>query len=103
MVKHNKTEMAWDMDPTLIVYVTDRLDLTKIQIPDGVEIEEIADLRARFETALRTGNEPTKSRAQRLLERLDNDVERVKLEASEYNSQVKQIHKFVQHVRTRAK
>ncbi|MAG92286.1 MAG: hypothetical protein CMJ48_00830 [Planctomycetaceae bacterium] len=99
MAKHAKTESTSDMDPTLTVYVSDRLDLEAIQFPSELKITDLNDLRTRYEAAQRTGNERTKKDAQRLLQALDTDSIRDEIGRQKYDARLRQIHTLVERVR----
>mgnify|MGYP007073179832 FL=1 len=60
-----------DLHPTLTIYVTDRIDLDALRIPEGVTLRQVTDLRERYEAALDDGTEDEKKYAQQALERLD--------------------------------
>ncbi len=88
-------QLVRDLDPTFVIYVSDRIDLVKMVIPAGVRILQIEDLRARYTRALQIGNDPTKIEAEAHLKALENDPVLKSIGNEEYEMRLGQIEEFV--------
>ena len=95
-IDHFQLEKVEDVHPTLTVYVTDRIDLDALEIPEGVTLVQTADLRSRYEDALESGTENERKAAQRLLDRLDEQVDRKGEDARVYKRRLAEIAAFVE-------
>jgi hypothetical protein len=95
MIQHDGLFSVWDVDPTLTIYVTDRLDLDAVDIPPAIPIMQLDDLSRRYFQASRTGNERAKIRAAHALESLEKDAQREGEARRDYKTQLKRIEDYV--------
>lgn len=61
----------WSKHPTLIVYIGDRITLSKIQIPEGLKVIEIRDLKKRYHQGLLSSDKTVRGWGAGRLARLD--------------------------------
>lgn len=94
-IQHEQLEAIYDMDPTLTVYVTERIDLNALQIPERIKVVQHADLRERYEDAYAFGDYRVRERAKRALERFDTETPQEGTAAEEFQSGLEAIQKFV--------
>ena len=52
LIKLDQGDKVWSKSPTITVCVGDGIDLTKIEIPNGVSVVDVADLSRRYRQAL---------------------------------------------------
>lgn len=64
-------DLIASMDPTLTVYVTERIDMSQLQVPGGIQLIRAADRRERCAKGILSDNERMRADAQRELNRLD--------------------------------
>jgi len=97
-IEHRKLQLVRDLDPTLVVYVSDKLNLDSVVIPAGVEVQQISDLRSRYVRAQQIGDDRVKSEAAAFLKTLDEDPVLESLGKDEYRELEKRIEAFVQRM-----
>ena len=75
---HHKREQVESLEPTLTVFVTNQIDLEKLDNPaiEKIEVLQLDDLRKRYEAALKSDAEQVKKGAARLLGELERDAKR---------------------------
>lgn len=78
-------------DPTLTIYVTNRIDLESLQIPEGITVLETAGLRERYASSVLDGSE----RARREIDILDAAAPNEGDAAAEFRSRLAAIQEFV--------
>jgi hypothetical protein len=101
VVEHRKMQAVWDMDPVLTIYVSDRLSLDSIKFPEGIEVQQLADLRKRFSDAKDSGNSHTQEQATSLLKQIDEDPVREKIGDSAYQALITEITTHIQTIKSR--
>ena len=101
-IQQEQLEAIYDLDPTLTVYVTERIDLNALQIPERIKVVQHADLRERYEDAYDFGDYRVRKQAKQVLERFDAQTPQDGAAAEEFNSRLEAIQKFVR-VRQAAK
>lgn len=84
------------MDPTLVVYVSNRIQLDDVVLPPGVTATQLRDLRQRYNQALTSGTEQAQRAAKRLLEGLDQNAGESPAGRNQYQQRISQIAKFVE-------
>lgn len=94
-------EAIFDMDPTLTVYVTERIDLNALRIPERIKVVQHADLRKRYEDTYASGDK-RRGRGKRELDELDAKTPKEGTAADEFQSRLTEIQEFVRR-RTAAK
>jgi len=67
-----KGSNIWDKHPTLRVFVGGKIDLKKLQIPEGVTVIELADLRQRYLKGLESDDRQVRGDAAYLLAQVDS-------------------------------
>jgi len=88
-----------EMEPTLWVYVSDRIPVSAIQVPRDVTLMQAADVRFRYENKILNGNDRARKYFSALLSSLDAKVPNSGTSAEEYQTRLAAIDKFVQRHR----
>jgi len=99
MLQKEKLDALPGFHPTFTVFVTERVDLSKLKIPRGVKLFELEDLRRQYIQAQTDDNERLRAEAGRRLELLDADAQRPENEAEEFQARVAAIREFVERQR----
>lgn len=94
--KRNGETPVEDECPTLTVYFSDKIKLQDLEIPGELIVDQVEDLRARYQLARKTGNAHAKAAAARALWRLDVDADRQGEEADEYAKTIREIRAWVE-------
>ena len=94
-IERFQLENVQDVHPTLTVYVTDRIDLAVLHVPESVTLLQSGDLRTRCENALQNGTEQEQKYAQQFLDRLDSQSGATEGETQTYLTQIRAIQEFV--------
>jgi hypothetical protein len=72
MDREEKSELVWPTQPRLTIHVDgEKIKLNEIRFPEGLEIHSIADVRASYEQAIKSGSETTAGSAIHQLGELD--------------------------------
>ncbi|MBS0202612.1 MAG: hypothetical protein JSS49_06900 [Planctomycetes bacterium] len=90
----NRLQLVNDLDPVLTVYISDKLKLDSVVVPQEIQIRQLSDLRSRYLDAQK--DETAKPGADRLLEALDEDPILKQLGAKDYEARIQQIASFVE-------
>jgi hypothetical protein len=93
-------ESVFEIQPTLRVYISDRIPLGELDIPAGIKLQQRSDLRQRYEDAVADGNDRAREFAARALEQLDTATPKAEADAAEYNARLKAIGEFVRERQT---
>ena len=91
----DKTELVDETEPIMVVYVSDKLKLDSIVIPQEIEVLQISDLHSRYKYASSFGNDKTRARAVELDHLLDNDPLLKDQGHDKYQARLNQIEAFV--------
>lgn len=94
-IQHEQLETIYDLDPTLTVYVTERMDLNALQIPDRIKVVQHADLRERYEEAYAFGDYRVRKQVKQVLARFDAETPQKGAAADEFQSRLEPIQRFV--------
>jgi len=100
-IKEWNMEAVKDLDPVLVVYVSDNIDLDSVIFPAGVQVQQLSDLRARYVRAQQTGSDYTQRAAVRYLKALDQDPALKRLGKNKYEASISQIDAFIQRLATK--
>lgn len=98
MIEKQNLQSVRDVDPTLVIYVNDRLKLESVVMPESMQIKQLRDLRSRYLNAQKNGNERTQQEATQSLKKLDEDPVRESLGQTKYDSQLQRIDEFVKRL-----
>jgi hypothetical protein len=97
-IEQHKMQLVRDLDPTLVVYVSDKLQLDSLVIPPGIQVRHIDNLRSRYLKAQQVGNERTKSEAETYLKALDEDPVLKSLGKEKYQARIQRISEFIRQL-----
>ena len=67
------TSAVWDVYPTITIFIGGNIELEKLQIPKGITVLELADLRARFRRGLESHRKDDRGYAAYYLAKVDAD------------------------------
>lgn len=95
-VEQEGISLVRNLDPTLVVYVSDKLDLDSVKLPPGVQIQQIRDLRLRYIKAQRSDIERVRSEAAAHLTSLTGDSVLKSLGEAKYTAQLRRIAGFIE-------
>lgn len=102
-IEMEKLEPVRDLDPVLMIYVSNKIDLDEIVIPKDVKVLQLSDLRTRYETAKKDGSKKVKSEADRYLKAVNEDPVLKSLGKAKYEVQLKRIETFVRKLPKRSR
>lgn len=94
-ILHRKTESVQNLDPTLEIYVSDRIQLKSIVFPKNVNVKQISDLRSRYRDAQTSNSSSARRVAQQYLKALDEDPVLKSLGNTEYQKRLQKISQFI--------
>jgi len=95
-VEQEGIDLVRDLDPTLVVYVSDKLDLDSVVLPPGVQVQQVGDLRERYVKAQKSDNKRVQSEATSHLTSLNRDPVLEALGKEKYQAQLRRIGAFVE-------
>jgi len=100
-VEQEGISLVRNLDPTLTVYVSDKLDLNSVKLPSGVQLQQIHDLRSRYTKAQMSDIERVRSEATAHLKSLTLDPVIESLGKEKYHAQLRRIAGFVERTSKR--
>jgi hypothetical protein len=71
MSKLDQGEKVWNTSPMVTIYISERIPLEKLKIPDGVSVIELSDLKSRYREALTSREQDVRGWGSCELARLD--------------------------------
>lgn len=94
-VQQNDMKLVRDLEPTLVVYISEKLDINSVHIPVNVQLQQVADLRSRYVRAVQVGTDATKAEAAMHLKAIDDDPVKSDVGTADYNVQSARITAFI--------
>lgn len=85
------------LQPTMTVYVSDRIELSSLKIPNNVTLLQLHDLENRFQKGLEDDDQEVKTTAQRLLDQLNKEFQR---QGEEYKKMEKELSEIEEIIKT---
>ena len=98
-MKSRKLQSIRELDPVLVVYVSDRIELAKLNVPVNLELQELVDLRKRYQLAIESDTKRLKTEAKQLLSSLEDDNIKNQIGPDEYQRQLDRISELVKRHR----
>ena len=95
-VEQEDISLVRNLDPTLTVYVSDKLDLNSVKLPPGVQIHQVHDLRSRYTNAQKSDIARVRSEAAAHLKSLNLDPLIESIGKEKYQARLRWIAAFVE-------
>lgn len=97
-IELEKVQLVNDLDPVLTVYVSDKIKLNSVVMPQSIQLRQLSDLRSRYVAAQKDESHGVKSEAERLLKSLADDPVLKELGKTDYDARILQIKSFVERL-----
>lgn len=97
-IELEKVQLVNDLDPVLTVYVSDKIKLDSVVVPQPIQVRQLSDLRSRYAAAQKDESSGVKSEAERQLKSLDDDPVLKELGKTDYDTRIQQIKSFVEQL-----
>jgi hypothetical protein len=94
-ISRNGDTPVEDECPTLTIYVSENIKLPELIVPGNLVVDQLKDLKARYEKAKQTGNGHAKDAATRAIQALEADAARQGEEGKRYSAQLQGIDEWV--------
>ncbi|TWT63829.1 hypothetical protein Pan54_45880 [Rubinisphaera italica] len=95
MIKHQHIEPAWDLAPTLTIYLSERIELSEIEIPENLKLLQLNDRREKYRQASRTEDAVLKKAVLYKWAELERSIHRDPEAAAEFVEQLHEIDLFI--------
>ncbi|HCS52828.1 MAG TPA: hypothetical protein DIW81_14755 [Planctomycetaceae bacterium] len=100
-IEHLHLEPAWDHAPTLTIYLSERIELSEIEIPENLKLLQLNDRREKYRQASRTEDAELKKAALYQWAELERSLHREKEAAAEFVEQLHEIDLYIQKQKKR--
>ncbi len=84
-----------NVHPTMSIYMTENIDLEKLEIPNGLIISQLSDIEKRYETAMKDDDSGVRRHAQTWMKALNKEFRRQGEEFKLLEKQIAEIDSFV--------
>lgn len=101
-IQRSNLKRIYTLHPTMTIYLSENIELSKLQVPGNVKLLQLDDLEERYRKALDDEDAQVKMTAQRLLDGLNKEFQRQGAEYKKLEHQLAEIERLIQTRKAKA-